>query len=171
MKHLCTVTTWSKSSNLPSKIIINDERITGLEKIASTLYKYLASVAEQFQDNNSNVSNTDYDKKRHFVNYKVPSNASFNIPYTTTEQVSTYIIRLDSSKATGHDGLGPSLLKLAVNCLSSSFAALINKSLASGQFPSQLKQAKIFPIFKDPSNYRPKSTLPTISNIFQKHES
>ena len=175
-KHLRTVTTGSKSSpsNLPSEIIINNERITGSENIASTLNKYFASVAEQLQDNNSNVSNSDHDKIRHFVNSKVPSNTSFNIPFITTEQVSTYIKRLDSSKATGLDGLGPRLLKLAVNCLSSSIAALINKSLATGQFPSQLKQAKIFPIFKggtktDPSNYRPISILPTISKIFERH--
>ena len=175
-KHLRAVTTGSKSSpsNLPSEIIINNERITGSENIASTLNKYFASVAEQFQDNNSNVSNSDHDKIRHFVNSKVPSNTSFNIPFITNEQVSTYIKRLDSSKATGLDGLGPRLLKLAVNCLSSSIAALINKSLATGQFPSQLKQAKIFPIFKggtktDPSNYRPISILPTISKIFERH--
>ena len=37
-------------SNLPSEIIINNECITGSEKIASTLNKYFASVAEQFQD-------------------------------------------------------------------------------------------------------------------------
>ena len=175
-KHLRAVTTGSKSSpsNLPSEIIINNERITGSENIASTLNKYFASVAEQFQDNNSNVSNSDHDKIRLFVNSKVPSNTSFNIPFITTEQVSTYIKRLDSSKATGLDGLGPRLLKLAVNCLSSSIAALINKSLATGQFPSQLNQAKIFPIFKggtktDPSNYRPISILPTISKIFERH--
>ena len=101
------------------------------------LNKYFASVAEQFQDNNANGSNTDYDKIRHFVNSKVPSNTSFNIPFITTEQVSTYIKRLDSSKAMGLDGPGPRLLRLAVNCLSSSIAALINKSLATGQFPSQ----------------------------------
>ena len=91
-KDLRADTTGSKSStsNLPSEIIINNERITGSENIASTLNKYFASVAEQFQDNNSNVSNSDYDKIRHFVNSKVPSNTSFNIPFITTEQVSTY---------------------------------------------------------------------------------
>ena len=40
----------SSTSNLPSEIIINNECITGSEKIASTLNKYFASVAEQFQD-------------------------------------------------------------------------------------------------------------------------
>ena len=47
----------SRSSTfyLPSEIIINNECITCSEKIASTLNKYFASVAEQFQANSSNV--------------------------------------------------------------------------------------------------------------------
>ena len=90
----------------------------------------------------------DYDKKRHFVNSKTPSNTSFNIPFIPIEQGSTYIKRLDSSKNTGFDGLGQRLLELEVYCLSSSIAAFTNKSLAPGQFPSQFNQAKIFPVFK-----------------------
>ena len=112
-------------------------------------------------------------KIRHFVNSNVPSNTSFIIFFITTEQVSTYIKRLDSFKATGLERIGPRLLKVSINCLSSSIAALINE-LATRQFPSQLKQAKIFSIFKggpktDPSNCRPISILPTISKIFEKH--
>ena len=114
------------------------------------------------------VSLLDTDKIRNFVNSKVSRDTSFNMPFITTEQVTSYINKLDSSKATGLDTLGPRILKLAVNCLSPSIAALINKSLATGQFLSQLKRAKIFPIFKggaksDPSNYRPISILPTVS--------
>ena len=81
---------------------------------------------------------------------------------------------LDSSKATGLDGIGPKIIKLAKNCLSPVIADLINKIINSRSFPSQMKNAKIYPIYKggqksDPSNYRPILILPTISKIFERH--
>ena len=50
---------------------------------------------------------------------------------------------------------------------------MINESLKSGVFPSELKIARIIPIFKsgDPSllnNYRPISVLSFFSKIFKK---
>ena len=63
---------------------------------------------------------------------------------------------------------------MSCDVIAPSIAALINKSITSGGFPNQLKQAKVYPIFKngekdDPSNHRPISILPTISKIFEKH--
>ena len=63
---------------------------------------------------------------------------------------------------------------MAANVLAPSITALINKSIETATFPSHLKVAKIFPIYKsgtkaDPTNYRPISILPTFSKIFEKH--
>ena len=63
---------------------------------------------------------------------------------------------------------------MAAHVLAPPITLLINKSLESGKFPTPLKLAKVFPVFKggiktDPSNYRPISILPTISKLFEKH--
>ena len=175
-KHLRSVSTGTNSSTnqLPAEIVINKEHIIDSTKVASKLNEFFASVADQFEMDSSDISITDRDKIKTFVNSKVPADTKFCIPNITTEKVTHYINKLDSSKATGLDGIGPKIIKLAAGSLSPSIAALINKSLATGQFPSQLKQAKIFPIFKggsksDPSNYRPISILPTVSKIFERH--
>lgn len=110
------------------------------------------------------TSTSDFTKLINFISNKIPDNIHFKIPLITTQQVSSFIQNLDSTKATGLDGLGLRLLKIIQNIISPSIAAIINKSLSSGKFPNKLKMAKVFPIFKngsksDPSNYRPISIL------------
>ena len=98
----------------------------------------------------------------------------FDIPPITLPEVFEFIRKLDPVKATGLDGVGPRILKLAAEILSPIIVVLINKILNTGQFSNQLKMAKVFPIFKsgqktDPSNYRPISILSTLAEICEKH--
>ena len=79
------------------------------------------------------------EKNRNFVVNKIPIETYFNIPFITTEQVSTYLHKLELSNATGLDGLGPRVLKITASVISPSITLLINKSIATGIFPVQLK--------------------------------
>ena len=138
------------SSNLPEKLIIGNETITESEAVASKLNKYFASVAELLNENTSSGSSLDFDTNKisDFVDSKVPKNTQFTIPFITPEQVLLYINTLEASKSTGLDGIGPRIIKRAAQSLSPSIAMLINKSIAIGQFPSQMKLAKVLPIYK-----------------------
>ena len=175
-KHLRSTTKKSEtlSNKLPSELKLNDEIISDSESVASKLNIYFSSIAQIINEHNDEVGTMEPDKLRNFVESKIPENVSFKIPLITSEQVLSFINKLDPAKATGVDGLGPKIIKLAANVLSPSIAMLINKSLLTGTFPSQFKLAKVFPIHKggdktDPSNYRPISILPTVSKIFERH--
>ena len=162
------------NSNLPDEIMINDERYTSSEDIASKLNHYFANISQIFGNNEGEELDANFDYLENFINSKVPNDVQFKIPNITPEQVSIIINALDSSKAMGLDGLGPRILKSISCALSPSLADLINKSLATGCYPDRLKLAKVFPIYKsgsksDPNNYRPISILPTISKIFERH--
>ena len=175
-RHLRLVNKGSTTTGktLPDELLIDGQRITDSHSIAAKFNEYFTSIAQLLDDTDTDSNDLNVDKLQEFVNNKVPCDVQFNIPFITTEQVLSFIRILDPSKATGLDGLGPRVIKLAANVIAPFIASLINKSITSGTFPNQLKCAKVYPIFKggsksDPSNYRPISVLPTISKIFEKH--
>ena len=175
-KHLSAINkgTTSNANNLPDEIFIDNVLVSDSNEIASKLNEYFSSIARILDNASTSSTEPDLTKLEDFVNNKVPDATYFNIPYITTEQVLSVINDLDASKAIGLDGIGPKIIKLAADSLSPVITDLINKSIDSGSFPSQMKNAKVFPIYKggqksDPSNYRPISILPTISKIFEKH--
>ena len=175
IKHFRSYTkkTDSTLTTLPDELKINDETYSNSQNIASKLNKYFASVCDNFSSHSDPVDAPDTKKLDDYVSRKVLSHIHFTVPYITIQQVVEFIHELNPTKATGIDGLGPRILKMAAGVLSPSVTSLINKSIDSSCFPSQLKIAKIFPIHKsgpksDPSNYRPISILLTISKLFKK---
>ena len=90
---------------------------------------------------------------------KVPSQVEFRIPFIKLDQTESLLNKLDTSKATGLDDLGPHFLRLSAEYIAPSITCLINLSILEGVFPSNLKIAKISPLFKSgdkslPGNYR-----------------
>ena len=112
----------------------------------------LYNIAIKFGDNERETLETDINCFENFTPNKVPDNVLFEIPNITPVQVSTIINTLDPSKAIGLDGLGPRVLKSICSVLSHSLAILINKSIATGCFPDQLKLAKVFLIIRVAAN-------------------
>ena len=97
---------------------------------------------------------------------------SIVVPEIPCIQVREVINSLNNSSP-GHDELPPIVAKACMEGFIEPITYLINESLTSGVFPSELKLARVVPIFKsgDPSlltNYRPISVLSFFSKIFEK---
>lgn len=82
---------------------------------------------------------------------------------------------MDSSKASGHDGISVKFLKLLNHHLAGPVSLLINKSLVLGRFPTLWKKAVVYPVEKKPlsgespmTNFRPISVLPILSKLFER---
>lgn len=89
------------------------------------------------------------------------------------EEVYEILVNLDTTKATGPDGISNRLLKEAAVSISEPLSHLFNYSLSIGYFPEQWKIANVIPIFKKDNpmicnNYRPISLLSCVSKVFEK---
>ncbi len=81
--------------------------------------------------------------------------------------------KLDTTKATGPDNIGNTLLKKCAPSLAGILTRIFNFSLTMGHFPDSWKIAHITPIHKkgsvhDYKMYRPVSLLPCVSKVFEK---
>ena len=124
--------------------------------------------------NRDNNNGFDWDTLNSYVRSKVPENVYFQIPLMTHDELLSSIRSLDSTKATGLDGIMQKNIKFSSDVLVHLILKIINISIINGNFPDTLKLGKILPIFKggdktDPSNYRPISVHSVISKLIEKH--
>jgi hypothetical protein len=89
--------------------------------------------------------------------------------------VKDFMDQMPVNKATGPDGVGIRLLKLAAPIISESLSRIINHCITTGKFPTKWKEASITPIYKgkgcksEAFNFRPISVLPILSKVFERH--
>ena len=116
----------------------------------------------------------DTSKLSNFVRSRKDESAAFSIPPIAEADVVGYLLKIDSNKSTGVDGISSRMLKLAASIIAPSITKLINLSFSLNVFPSRWKTAKVTPIFKsgvptDVTNYCPISVLPILSKIAERH--
>jgi hypothetical protein len=163
----------STNISLPERLnnIDANDQITDIQEIANALNEHFINVSHIVQKSSFNKNN--FDSLRTFLDNKLIGK-TFHINFITILEVKRYIKELDTSKASGVDGIGPRILKLCGDSIVLPITSIINNSIVSGVFPDLLKEAYVIPIYKslernDPNNYRPISILPTVSKIFEKH--
>ena len=133
--------------------LIDDKLVTDSLEVANGFNDFLVSIGPALaKDLVSSVNPLSYVKSNTCTN-------SIVIREVTYLQVRGVIISLNNSTS-GHNELPPIVAKTCINEFIEPITYMINESLKSGVFPSELKIARIIPIFKsgDPSllnNYKP----------------
>ena len=92
-------------------------------------------------------------------------------PATEDEVLS--IFKQMKCTSAGWDAMAPRVLKSVSDVISAPLTHVLNLSLAQGIVPSELKIARVTPIYKSGDNqlcinYRPVSVLPCLSKIFER---
>ena len=91
----------------------------------------------------------------------------------TPSDVLNVLLKLNPTKASGHDGLDARVLKECAHVLAPSLTRIFNYSFQNGIFPKSWKLANVIPIHKggsaqDVRNYRPVSLTCIVSKIFER---
>ena len=174
----------NKSSfNSGNRIILRDDDrvISNISEVANIFNDYFASIAEysDMYDGLNEISLEDIlCKHMHHVSIRnindmFSSKNEFSFSPVSSECIEKYILKLQTKKAIGHDGIHPMFLKLSSCSLSPSLSFIFNKCISSGIFPNSLKMAEICPVFKKKDsllkeNYRSVNLLVVVSKVFER---
>ena len=92
-----------------------------------------------------------------------------------TEEVMGILLAIDTSKASGPDGISGIMLKSTALSIAPSVTKLLNLLISNGSIPHKWKISSVVPIPKssastdNPSNYTPICLLPVISKLLERH--
>ena len=144
--------------------IIDNSIVSDKTKFANGFNDHLVNVGSTLSNNiHCNVNPLSY----------VEANPNSMVrPYLTVEDIINVISPLNTSSA-GYDEMPALILKKCIDEYITPIMYLVNLSIRQGTFPSELKLAKVIPIFKSGNeqlinNYRPISVLPFFSKIYEK---
>ena len=145
-------------------LTINNVAVTNSKDIANGFNDFFVAIGPELaKDIHSDINPLTY------VNSVNNSIVNFDV---SCDEVKNIIHSLKNSSA-GHDEFPTFVGKLCVDSYIEPLTFLINSSLETGVFPSELKLARVVPIFKagDSSaitNYRPISVLTFFAKVFEK---
>ena len=103
---------------------------------------------------------------------QVKQNA-FGLSQVNEDDVLKLLMKINTCKSTGLDNLPAKFIKEVAPVICKPLTHIINLSIMSGDIPSDMKNARVVPIYKKNSktevgNYRPVSILSVISKIFER---
>ena len=154
-------------NSVPDNMTVNGAECSDKQAIAEHFNSFFASVGEL---NCKNITEHGDSSYRDYLSEIIESNFEFRL--VDSHNIKQIIKGIKTSRSNGHEGISSELLKLISNDIADSITLIINQSLKSGIFPSQLKIAKVTPIYKKDdkkiiTNYRPISVLPVVSKVFE----
>jgi len=145
---------------------LNDTMVSNHQVISDAFNKYFVNIGATLA---RNITPTNCDPTRNIT--ETNENSIFLSP-TDEHEIRSIITSLKDSSP-GYDDLHAKILKRTADLIAYPLHHMVNLCIEQACFPSELKIAKVVPIYKgnDPlliSNYRPVSVLPVFSKIYER---
>ena len=141
--------------------------ITDPKNIANKFNNFFVNVGPDLAANINSTGKT-YDQY-----LGEPMQKSMFMKPIVEKEIIKIIAKFDPNKSAGHDNIGNNIVRKIVNEIAEPLTMIFNLSFATGTVPTNLKIAKVIPIYKKSdaenfSNYRPVSVLPCFSKILER---
>ena len=166
-KLLGSVLNKNRENDICNFFIENDVQITDKAQIVHKFNEYFVSIGSRLASTipASSVLFSDH--------LKSPNVNDFALYETSPIEIIEIVSKLKNKWSSGFDNVPVSILKASISNIAEPISWLINYSFVTGNFPDQLKIAKVCPVFKAGdktcfANYRPISILPSFSKIYEK---
>ena len=155
----------TKDSSI-NELKVNNVSFTEPTLIADQFNKHLSEIGTKLA---SVLPESDCDYEQ-FVS---KTNTTFRLKKISAKDILEIFKSLLTRKAIGLDNISVRLLKTAGPIIAGSLCSIFNKSIETGVFPAEWKNAKVFPLYKkdeksDPNNYRPICVLPAVAKVFER---
>ena len=159
--------------SMKPNFIINNTRITERRVIANAFNSYFTSIASRMNNRTftDDIGNVLIARIPTFEQFLPPINSnSIHLSDCSSDEIENIISGLQNGKSSD---IPISVIKKTSTIISPFLEKLFNHSMKEGVFPSELKMAKVTPIYKKDNserleNYRPVSVLPVFGRIFEK---
>ena len=148
---------------------VNNENIRDPKTISDKFCEYFSDIGPKFA---AKIPSPKKPYEHHLLKLNKTYQSFFMMP-TDPSEISNILQSMKPKTSCGHDKINTKLLKALNPAVCAPISIIINKSLQSGQVPTNMKLAKVVPIHKaksktDLGNYRPISLLPSTSKVLEK---
>ena len=133
-----------KSSQSVSSIIFDGKLINNTEQIANYFNDYFINIGPNLASNIQPIH-----PPPTFTDYLSNHNTkSFFFTPVNEYEIVNIVKDLQNKKSSGHDTINISIIKKSISSICKPLAHIVNTSFMTGIVPSQLKIAKVIPVFK-----------------------
>ena len=166
-KMIKSLSSGTRDTVLPNTLKLNDEIITEKKSMLDSLNQHFISSGLLFeQEMKQDMSQVDYSLSGENVL------CDFDLALIAKEEVYNALIKLNTKKSSGPDGLDPYFLKIAAEHIAEPLTYIFNLTIETGIIPSVWKSAYVTPLLKggdrsNPNNYRPISKLSALAKVLE----
>ena len=115
-------------------MLINNSEVEGAQNVLNALNNHFVNICNII--NKTSVNSKYINNLKIYLDRKL-SNRHFEVKFISPPKVKTMVDKLDSSKSTGNDGIGPKILKMCKDFISQPIASIINSCISMSIFPSE----------------------------------